>query len=118
MLSENDIEKLIQPIVDRQQSISDYVINKIAQRVKEIGHLLPSDVYKLERLLQSGSDVREINAEIARLSGLNERDIKSLIRTVAEDSYLMVKPFYDYRQKPFISFEKNLISLIQSFLNY
>ena len=107
MLSENDIEKLIQPIVDRQQSISDYVINKIAQRVKEIGHLLPSDVYKLERLLQSGSDVREINAEIARLSGLNERDIKSLIRTVAEDSYLMVKPFYDYRQKPFISFEKN-----------
>ena len=108
MLSEREIEKLIQPIVDRQQAINTYVVNKIAARVKEIGNLLPSDVYKLERLLKSGTDVREINKVIAQLTGLNERDIKRLIKKIAKDSYLDTKPFYDYRMKPFIPFEKNI----------
>lgn len=107
MLSERDIEKLIQPMLDRQSKINTYVINKIAKRVKEIGELLPSDVYKLERLLKTGSDVREINKELAQLTGLNERDIKKMIKTVAEDSYLDTKPFYDYRNKSFIPFEEN-----------
>ena len=108
MLSEKEIEKLIQPIVDRQQAINTYVVNKIASRVKEIGNLLPSDVYKLERLLKSGTDIREINKVIAQLTGLNERDIKRLIKKVAKDNYLDTKPFYDYRMKPFIPFEKNI----------
>ena len=107
MLSDKDIELLMQPIIDRQSRINTYVINKIAQRVKEIGNLLPSDVYKLERLLKTGSDVQEINAELARLTGLNERAIKDVIRTVAENNYLDTKPFYDYRNKSFIPFEEN-----------
>lgn len=108
MLSERDIENLIQPIVDRQEAINSYVIQKIAQRVKEIGRILPSDVHKLERILKSGSDVRSINREIARLTGLNERAIKQLIKTVAKDAYQDAKPYYDYRQKPYIPFEKNI----------
>lgn len=107
MLSEDAIERLLQPIIDRQEQINTFVIEKIAKRVKEIGHLLPSDVYKLERLLKSGNDVREINKEIAHLTGLNERQIKKLIKQVALDSYIDAKPFYDYRQKPFIPFVKN-----------
>ena len=108
MLSENALDNLMRPIIERQQLINDYVVKLIAQRVKEIGHLLPSDVYKLERLLKTGADVRKINKEIARLTGLNEKDIKKLIKTVAEDAYIDAKPYYDYRQKPFIPFEKNL----------
>ena len=108
MLSEKDIENLIQPILDRQDAINSYVIQKIAQRVKEIGQVLPSDVHRLERILKSGSDVRAINKEIARLTGLNERDIKQLIKAVAKDAYQDAKPYYDYRQKPYIPFEKNI----------
>ena len=108
MLSENALDNLMRPIIERQQLINDYVVKLIAQRVKEIGHLLPSDVYKLERLLKTGADVRKINKEIARLTGLNEKDIKKLIKTVAENAYIDAKPYYDYRQKPFIPFEKNL----------
>ena len=108
MLSEKDIENLIQPILDRQDAINSYVIQKIAQRVKEIGKVLPSDVHRLERILKSGSDVRAINKEIARLTGLNERDIKQLIKAVAKDAYQDAKPYYDYRQKPYIPFEKNI----------
>lgn len=108
MLSEDAIEKLIEPIVTRQEAINTYVIQVIAQRVKEIGELLPSDVYKLERLLKTGSDVKKINKEIARLTGLNEKQIKQLIKTVAKDAYVDAKPYYDYRHKSYIPFYKNI----------
>ena len=107
MLSEDALNKLIQPIIDRQEAISNFVIEVIAQRVKEIGHLLPSDVYRLERLLKTGNDVRKINAEIARLTGLNEREIKKLIKDIAEDAYADAKPYYDYRNKSYVPFERN-----------
>ena len=107
MLSEDAIEKLVQPIVKRQQDINNYVISLICKRIKEIGRLLPSDVYKLERLLKMGGDVRKINIEIARQTGYQVRDIKKLIKTVALDSYEDTKPYYDYRHKSFIPFLKN-----------
>ena len=116
MLSERDIENLIQPIVDRQEAINNYVIGKIAKRVKEIGGLLPSDVYKLERLLKSGQDVKEINKRIAQLTGKNVQDIKKLIQTVAKDSYKDAKPYYDYRNKSYIPLAENkpLLNIINA----
>lgn len=107
MMSEKLIEKLMQPILNRQEALNSYVIKKIAARVKEIGHLLPSDVYKLEQLLKSGSDVREINKELARLTKLNEAEIKKMIKAIAQEAYKDAKPFYDYRHLPYIPFEKN-----------
>lgn len=108
MLSENAIEKLIQPIIDRQENINLYVINKIAQRIKAVGQVLPSDVYALQRLLYTGSDVRKINTELERLTNLQVKDIKQLIKVIAKDAYSDTKPYYDYRNKPFIPFEANI----------
>ena len=108
MLSDNALENLMQPIIERQQAINNYVLQVIAQRVREIGHLLPSDVYKLERLLKTGADVRKINKKLAQLTGLNERDIKRLIKTVAEQAYIDAKPYYDYRQISYVPFAENV----------
>lgn len=108
MLSEDAIENLIKPIITRQENINVYVLKKIAQRINEIGRLKPSDVYKLERLLKTGSDVREINKYLAEQTGLQVKDIKKLIRDVALDSYKDTKAFYDYRNKPFIPFAENM----------
>ena len=107
MLSDDALNVLMQPIVDRQEALSAYVVEIIAKRVKEIGHLLPSDVYKLERLLKSGGDVKKINKAIAKATNMQVKDIKELIKQVALDGYLDTKPFYDYRHKSFIPFEQN-----------
>ena len=107
MLTDREIEMLIQPIVSRQENINDYVIQVIAKRVKDIEGLLPSDVYKLERLLKSGQDVRKINKELSRLTKLNEYEIRKLIQSVAEDAYVDAKPYYDYMSLPFIPLEEN-----------
>lgn len=105
--SEDEIDKLIQPIIDRQNEINTFVILKIAKRIKEIGELLPSDVFSLGQLAKTGADVRAINKKIAEITKLQIEDIKNVIRKVAGNVYENAKPFFDYRKKPFIPFEKN-----------
>lgn len=107
MISESELERYIQPILERQYEINNFVISKIAHRIKEIGEVKVSDLHKLESLYKMGADARAINAEIARLTGLNIQDIKSMIRTVAMLDYADTRPFYDYRHKPFIPFAQN-----------
>lgn len=107
MLSEDAIDKLIQPFIARQERLNQEVIGIIAKRIREIGNLTPSDVYKLERLLKGGADVRKINSEISRISGLQVQEIKHIIKVVAQDAYFDVKPFYDYKFRPYIPYDKN-----------
>ena len=107
MLSQSAIENLIQPIVDRQESINMYVIDKIADRLRDVKELRPADINALKKLVRSGADIRAINAEIARQTQIQVRDIKKVIKIAAVDSYLDMKPFYDYRHKSYIPFEKN-----------
>ena len=114
MLSENAIDNLVQPIVLRQESINTYVLESIAKKVREIGTLSPSDIKRLKSLVIFGADIREMNAELARLSNMQVKDIKSVIKTVAIDTHLDAKPLYDYRHKRFIPYEKN--EKLQSFV--
>lgn len=107
MLSDDALENLMQPIIDRQEVINNYVIKVIANRVKAVGKLQPKDLQTIKTLVKSGADIVKINAMLAKETGLQIKDIKSLIKTVAEDSYIDAKPFYDYRHKSFIPFDKN-----------
>lgn len=107
MLSDDVIDKLIQPIVDRQEAINMYVIRLIAKRIKEIGELLPSDAYKLEQILKHGGDVKKINEALAQLTNKQVKEIKQLIKLVAEDGYADLKPYYDYKELNYIPFAEN-----------
>lgn len=108
MLSEIDVNNLIAPFELRQKALEQYVIRTIAKRVNEIGKMLPSDIHRLERLYKSGADVQAINKAIANMTGLQIKDIKKLIKAVAQDSYIDAKPYYDYRHKPFIPLSQNI----------
>ena len=114
MLNERAVDNLIQPIVTRQESINTYVLSKIALSVREIGQLSPSDINRMKLLVEMGTDIREMNKELARMSNLQVKDIKSLIKNVAIQTNIDAKPLYDYRHKSFIPYEKN--SKLQSFV--
>ena len=107
MLSEDAIENLVQPIIDRQEQINIYVIDKIAKRLRDVGELRPSDINKMKILANMGADIQEMNKEIARLSNKQIIDIKRAIKVVAVESYKDAKPFYNYRHKSYIPFSKN-----------
>jgi len=107
MLSEDTLDKLLQPFIDRQEKLNQYVISTISKRILEIGKLTTSDVYNLQRLFKSGSDIKLINAEIAKVTNLQIKEVKSLIKEVAVNNYVYAKPMYDYRHKSFVPYKKN-----------
>ena len=107
MLNDADIDNLIQPFVDRQLQLESYVVNTIATRVGEIGTLSKTDVYRLQQLYKIGSDVKNINRQIAKILNIQEIQVKKMIKEVAISTYTDAKPFYDYRHKSQIPYEKN-----------
>lgn len=108
MFNENAIDKLITPFINRQTQINEVTLKKIAERLKDISTMSPSDVHKLERILRSGADTREITKEISRLSNLQVREIKQIIKTIAEDTYEDARYFYKAKGLPYIPFEENI----------
>lgn len=107
MLSDFEIDAVIRPFVERQEKLNTWTINKIAQRVKEIGELSKSDLRKLITLYKTGADARLINQEIANVCQIQEQNVKEMVRKVASKTYLDAKPFYDYRHKSQIPYERN-----------
>lgn len=107
MLNDTQIDNLIQPFVDRQIALESFVVNTIATRVGEIGTLSKTDVYRLQQLYKTGSSAKAITREIARVMGIQEKATKQLIKNVAIRTYANAKPFYDYRHKTQIPFERN-----------
>lgn len=107
MLTDAEIEKLIQPLIRRQENINNYVIGLIAKRIKEIGEILPSDLYRIDALVNSGVDIKKINKQLAILTAKQLIEIKKIINTVAVDSYLDTKRYYRYMDVPFKNFKDN-----------
>lgn len=114
MLSDREISKLIQPIVDRQERINVLIVQKIAKRVGEIKNLSPSQVYKIENILKSGEDLDEITREMSYLTDVSAKEIETIIYEVAEDNYADLKSLYEYKQIEYKSFKHN--SLLQDIL--
>lgn len=108
MISDNTIDKLVQQVVNRQEAINIYVLDKIANRLREIGQLSPVDIKRMKILVTMGTDIQQMNEYLAEMARLQVRDIKTIIKTVALDNYLDAKPLYDYRHKSFIPFERNM----------
>lgn len=84
----SNLDEIAQPLVQRQQALELYVLSVIARRVKAIGEMLPSDIYKLSRLAERGADIKKIEKEVARITNLQVSDITQIIKEAAADNYL------------------------------
>ena len=107
MISDSAVDSLILPIISRQDAINTFVLEIIANRVREIGSISPSDIKRMKLLTIFGADIRQINSTLAEMSKLQVRDIKSMIKTVAIESHIQAKPLYDYRHKQFPDYKTN-----------
>ena len=99
MINPNDYDKLAAPVLRRQEHLFVYVLSMLARRIRQIGTLKPSDLYKLERLIDLGEDINNINTKLAEMTRLNIRQINNIIDTVAIDSYKNTKKYFDFRKK-------------------
>ena len=103
MLSDEVLEKVIARLTR-----NTYVLEQIGKSIKKIGVLSPSKAYQLGQMIKYGGDYDKITKKLAEITKLNVKDIKEIFEDVAKSNYEFSKQFYEYRNKKFIPYEKNL----------
>ena len=83
MLSENTLNALPEAIYQRLNAINTECLNRIGQKVKEIGQLSRGDSRKLQRIQTYGAE--DIERELERITAKNTREIYGIIDAVAKD---------------------------------
>ncbi|MBQ7976808.1 MAG: hypothetical protein IJ300_14075 [Clostridia bacterium] len=107
MFTHEQIEAMPERIYKRLRDINTQYLEMLGKRIAEVGEIIPTDVYKLQRIFESGVDIKEIEAAFSKANRMNIREIESLFDDVAEESYNFYEPFYAYRKKPFIPYKAN-----------
>ena len=97
MLSQEVLERLSEKLIQRTQELNYFMINKLAEQIKTIGSLTPSQAREILQSIQYGADLEEIINELARITNLNVKEIYMIFDEVAENAQFYAKPFYEYR---------------------
>lgn len=118
MLSEEALTALAEPVVKRFESVNELTLRLIAERIKAIGELLPSDAHKLKQLKDYGADMARIEQALAEATGKGVDDIHRIIETVAVETYGAAEAAYIASGKAFVPYSENaemqqLVSVLQ-----
>lgn len=108
MISEEEVELLVERLVDRVETANTYFLTKIGESIRKIRDLTPTQAQQLVQILKYGGNYEEIVREIARITNLNIEDIDEMFREYAKRDQLFYEKFYSYRNIPFVEYSQNL----------
>lgn len=83
------------------------VLRRIGQRIKKIGKMTPAEVKQLNNIADAKRDLEAVTKELARVTGLNIRQVKQMYGEALTAHHIANKPLYDYRGKLFTDFAEN-----------
>lgn len=107
MLNEKQLKALPERISLRLRQVNELALQKIGERIKEIGKMKPSDVHKVKQLMTYGSGYDEIVSMLAEVSKKNEQDIYDIFDVIANDNSLQAKELAKVKQISFKSYKDN-----------
>lgn len=107
MISEEQIELLVERLVNRIEEANTYFLMKMGSSIKKIRNLTPSQAQELVQILKYGGNYEDIIREIAKYTDLNIKDIDDIFSNYAKKDQLFYEKFYKYRNIPFVPFEQN-----------
>lgn len=87
LLNESWIEGLPDPIVENLEALNRYVVLRVCERIRKIGDIGAADAHRLKSAVEyAAGDLRAIEAEIARITKQNVKDIDALFEEVAAEN--------------------------------
>ena len=107
MISEEQIELLVERLIRRIEEANTYFLMKIGSSVGKIRELTPSQAQQLVQILKYGGNYEDIVREIAKYTDLNIKDIDDIFSNYAKKDQLFYEKFYEYRNMPFVEYERN-----------
>ena len=113
MISDRQIDLLVERFVDRIEQANSYYLQKLGESVKKIKTLTPTQAQQLVQILKYGGNYEEIINEISRLTNLNIQDIDAIFNEMAKKDYLFAEKFYKYRGVEYVPYSENKALLRQ-----
>lgn len=86
MLTDEQLEAALKLIDSRYQKITEKYLRKVGGTINKIGELNQSSVNGLIQLRRMGVDVRTINRELRKVTGLTKKDLKKLYKKAAQEA--------------------------------
>lgn len=105
MISEEQIELLVERLIARIQEANTYFLMKMGSSVGKIKELTPTQAQQLVQILKYGGNYEDIINEIAKYTNLNVKDIDEIFSAYAKKDMMFSKQFYEYRNIPFVESE-------------
>lgn len=98
LLNEGWIEGLPDNIVENLESLNQYVVQRICERIRKIGDIGTADAHRLKTAVEyAGADLEAIEREVARIMGVNRQEIERLFEEVAAENIEFANTYYKAR---------------------
>lgn len=107
MLDEKTTEILVEKIVSKVEEQNTYILKKIAETIKLIGTLTPTQARQLQQVLKYGKSYNGIINKIAQITKKNKSEINKILNAVAKNDYQFAEKFYKYKNVQYPSFKEN-----------
>lgn len=115
MLSNNDLTDFSYEVASRYEKINVTLIKAMAEQIKEIGRLTPSNVNRLEQMIKYNQNIDKITYLLAQESGKSLSDIMDIYEQSGKGIYDNMLYMYKYRQLEPVPFSENIA--MQTYLN-
>lgn len=107
MITEEQIDLLVERLIQRIEQANTYFLMKLGDSVKKIRELTSTQAQQLVQILKYGGNYEDIIREIAKYTNLNIQDIDTIFSNYAEKDQLFNEKFYQYRNIPFVNYTEN-----------
>lgn len=108
MISEEQIDLLVERLVQRINQANIFFLKKIGSNISKIKELTPSEAHQLIQMLRFGGNYEEIVKEIAKYTNLNINDIDDIFFNYSTRDYSFYERFYKYRNIPFVPLKEKI----------
>lgn len=107
MITEEQIEALVERLINRIEEANTYFLMKIGASVGKIRELTPTQAQQLVQILKYNGNYEDIIKEIAKYTNLNISDVDEIFANYAKKDQQFYKQFYEYRNIPFVEYAEN-----------
>ena len=111
MLTEDQLRHLSLPLEYQYQRMERKIIERICRRIKAVGKLSASDAHELGQLAYLGSDMRDIEREIAQTLRESQETARALLLDAAKADYEGAQDALDALGRPLGSIEQNAVMM-------
>lgn len=90
MVTLDAAERAAKIFIRRYEALNEEYLEIIGERIRAIGRVSPTDLYRLERLRDIGADMNALKRKLASETGKSLKDLEKLLRQAADAA---MKPY-------------------------